>query len=185
MKKTMLTIVAGLALALTTQAAQVDWESANNAVIWKASGTTTAPIGTSFYLVLDDYVAGITAAIVGETFSGSTLGVLDMATTSNTKGYIEANPTPDSALLQTGGTVYNYRVLVFDTVGGVPHYQFSAALDNMAYIPADPEYGEVAKVAFGATNFNVEAWEAVPEPTSLALLALGVAAIGLRRKFRK
>ena len=185
MKKTMLMIVAGLALALTTQAAQVDWGVNNFSVTWASTGLNTAPIGTEMYLVLDDYVAGITAAIVGETFSGSTLGVLDMATTSNTKGYIAANPTPDSALLQTGGTVYNYRVLVFDTVDGVLHYQFSAARPEMAYIPGDPVYGEVRKVAFGATHFNVENWEAVPEPTSLALLALGVAAIGLRRKFRK
>ena len=185
MKKTMLTIVAGLALALTTQAAQVDWSVGNNAVTWASTGLNTAPIGTEMYLVLDDYVAGITAAIVGETFSGSTLGVLDMATTANTKGAIAPNSTPDSALLQTGGTVYNYRVLVFDTVGGVPHYQFSAAIPITAYIPADPEYGEVKQVNFGATHFSTENWEAVPEPTSLALLALGVAAIGLRRKFRK
>ena len=185
MKTTMLMIVAGLALALTTQAAQVDWSVNNFSVTWASTGLSTAQLGTEMYLVLDDYVAGITAAIVGETFSGSTLGVLDMATTSNTKGYIAANPTPDSALLQTGGTFYNYRVLVFDTVGGVPHYQFSAARPETAYIPADPLYGEVKSVSFAASHFNVENWEAVPEPTSLALLALGVAAIGLRRRFRK
>ena len=185
MKKTMLTIVAGLALALTTQAAQVDWSVGNNAVTWASTGLNTAPIGTEMYLVLDDYVAGITAAIVGETFSGSTLGVLDMATTGNTKGAVAPNSTPDSALLQTGGTVYNYRVLVFDTVGGVPYYQFSAVKPSMAYIPADPVYGEVRQVDFTAASFSIDNWEAVPEPTSLALLALGVAAIGLRRKFRK
>ena len=184
MKKSIMMIVAGLALAATTQAAQINWGSANNAVIWKATGTTTAPIGTSFYLVLDSYVAGITAAIMDDTFSSSTAGVLDMATSSNTRGYIAENNAA-SDLLQLGGTVYNYRLLVFDSDAGVDYYQFSAARPEMAYIPGDPVYGEVRKVAFGATHFNVENWEAVPEPTSLALLALGVAAIGLRRKFRK
>lgn len=34
-------------------------------------------------------------------------------------------------------------------------------------------------------GFDVAQYTTVPEPTSMALLALGVAAVGLRRKFRK
>jgi hypothetical protein len=45
---------------------------------------------------------------------------------------------------------------------------------------SSPLYGGGTGVA---GQFNV--WVPVPEPTSLALLGLGAAVVGLRRKFRK
>ena len=62
--------------------------------------------------------------------------------------------------------------------------------DNTFYLYAvylgDPVQGTVSAVADGGgipENFgNLSAWTNAPEPTSMALLALGVAALGLKRK---
>ena len=182
MKKSILMVVAGLALALTTHAATINWASSNNAVVWKASGTTVGVAGAQFYLVLDDYVSTITDAILNDTFGTSTVGVLAMGTSSNTRGLISER-SADSDLLQLGGTIYNYRLLVFDTLAGDNYYQFSASIPQTAYTAGHELDGEPKTVTFSSVHFNADNWQLVPEPTSFALLAIVVAALGLHRRF--
>ena len=117
MKKSIMMIIAGIALAATTQAASINWSVGNFAVILESTAAYPAA-GTSYYLVLDSYVAGITAAILDDSFTASTAGVLDVGTVAGTKGAV-GEITATSSLLELGGTGYNYRVLVFDTVGGL------------------------------------------------------------------
>lgn len=54
--------------------------------------------------------------------------------------------------------------------------------DMLGYRTGDLRWETFAN---GTTGGNLTDWQPVPEPTSMALFALGAAAIGLRRRFRK
>jgi len=177
--KKMMMILAAVAVAGLAQAASVRWAVNNNAVVWK-DGLNTVAAGEMYYLVDAASSAGIIAAINGGTFSGATAGVLGSALSTGTKGAVAANVITQASLIE--GTTYNLAVLVFDTFGGSDYYQISSSVSQMAWTGAS-DIG--ASAGFTGGQFNAANWtEVVPEPTSMALLALGVAAIGLRRKFR-
>ncbi|MDR3221342.1 MAG: PEP-CTERM sorting domain-containing protein [Candidatus Accumulibacter sp.] len=71
----------------------------------------------------------------------------------------------------------SFYVVVFDASSA--NYIVSSTYSATTYAPPQP----ATPITFRADDFG--AWAPVPEPTGMALLALGVAAAGLRRRFRK
>jgi PEP-CTERM putative exosortase interaction domain len=184
--KRIVMITAGIILAAMTQAATIDWGMANYGVTWKGTGLNTVAAGATYYLILGNNLASIETAIQNDTFSPSMAGVLATGKSTGAKGYV-ATTSVDSSLLALGGTVYQYHVLVFDVSAGTKYYQISASQSETAYTAGDSVYADAKTVTFGAGAFNTANWKVypVPEPTSMALLALGAVAIGFRRRFHK
>ena len=180
--KKMMMMMAVVALAMATNAATLTWAisglkapvDANPVGGMDPTFSASALVGGIAYVFVGaQNAAAITAAINGGTYTGA--GNLYSVATSGTGGIAKAGlGSYDSQSVTLYSVVFNAG-----TIAGSTMYMISADY-TQTFVHANLTYN------FTTASKMPGVWTViVPEPTSMALLALGIAAVGLRRKNRK
>ena len=184
--KTIMTIAMALFVTVVAQAGSINWAITGAAPI-KTAANANVGAGWTVYLVLTDSLADIDTAIKDGTFTSTTTGVLGSALTG-TGSNVSTTQTATSASL-TAYSSYNFTVLYFNTtdyvntLGTTSSYRTTSTVNQLAYAD-DPQYQVTWSSAAPGIGGSWNAYTVIPEPTAMALLALGAAAVGLRRRFR-
>jgi hypothetical protein len=186
MKKMML-VMAMMLVAGISQAATVTWSTGAIKTPTLPNGVFGANAGstTGIYLAIVSFYEDV----------GGAQGALIAAVTGNTDNSTGAtsllNGTTTAGYSFTAGTKYWASVYVSTTPGllgagdGGYWKMQSAAGQFTAVTPASVSINFLTGSNIGGANLMPTQWTLVPEPTSMALLALGAAVLGLRRRNRK
>jgi hypothetical protein len=193
--KKMMTLLAAVLVAGITQAAVMNWQSGaiylptsaadgtwNTAggTAYRVPGGTASPVTAYFFLLTAEEYGN--ASLIGDVTAAMQAGTYNLAAADNSM-------TPSSMARITnwanqgdyavGESGYMLAIWTLDAYDGSFNQDWFMVTTAMGTIADNGANAFIQNMAS-----NIGTWTAVPEPTSMALLALGVAALGLRRKFR-
>jgi len=172
MKKTCwIALVLALGVAWTSQAVVIHWATDGYGIL------SSEDVGSAVLVYISNGAAPVYTA--GTLSNGETLGTPVTGSPPITSSGVWEQSTTDGTPRSSGA----YYVVLFNDAGT----QFAYSTDALAYNDTtwqafSPDEMTPALGAFTPNAFS--AWAPVPEPGSALLLAMGAAAIALRRRRR-